>query len=116
MADGISRRDALKHLGAAGAGFVISGGVIRGQSADIVIAGTPVEIAVSSVSAATVRITLRPIQPGAAAPIPVTGAVVQRLTFDAGAPGLSFLRGGRSTYASRGRRRRSRWCSADRPQ
>jgi alpha-glucosidase/alpha-D-xyloside xylohydrolase len=143
MTDHISRRDALKTLGAAGAGFVISGGVIRGQSSDIVIAGRPVEIAVSSVSAITVRITVRPILEGGPSPVPVTGALltdefaagiargrvaaalarvragdlivgftpgpptvhisragasppetsveVQRLTFDAVAPGMSFL-------------------------
>jgi alpha-glucosidase/alpha-D-xyloside xylohydrolase len=127
----------LKTLGAAGAGLVVSGGVIRGQSADIVIAGKPAEIAVSSVSQATVRITVRPLLGSAPAPVPVTGAlereefgtvvssrqpsvafgrfragnlfvrftdnpptlhldsldrqVVQRLTLDASAPGMSFL-------------------------
>jgi alpha-glucosidase/alpha-D-xyloside xylohydrolase len=77
MTGGVSRRDALKHLGAAGAGFVIAGGVIRGQATDIVIAGKPVEIAVSSVSASTVRITVRPILNGAPSPVAVTGALVK---------------------------------------
>jgi alpha-glucosidase len=71
----ISRRQALKDLGIAGAGLAISGGVIRGQSGDIIIAGKPVEIAVSQVSPATVRITVRPIVDGAPAAVPITGAL-----------------------------------------
>jgi alpha-glucosidase/alpha-D-xyloside xylohydrolase len=52
-------------------------GVIRGQATDIIVAGQPVEIAVWSVSAATVRITVRPVQNGNVVPVPVTGALVQ---------------------------------------
>jgi len=139
MSDQPSRRDALKHLTAAGAGLVATGsGIIRGQSRDITIAGQPVEIAVSSLSPTTVRITVRPLQNGAPQAIALTGAldereefartiatsrtagtlarvragnlsvrftneppalqvetasgaVVQRLTLDAAAPGMSFL-------------------------
>ena len=72
-----SRRDAIKQIGSAGAGFVLAGGVIRGHLADIVIAGQPVEIAVSSVSPDTVRITVRQIQSEGLAPIATTGALVQ---------------------------------------
>ena len=50
----ISRRQALKDLGAAGAGLAFTGGVIRGQGRTSSIAGKPVEIAVSSVSPITV--------------------------------------------------------------
>src|SRR5688572_8471850 len=139
MSARISRRRALKDLGLAGAGLAFSGGVIRGQAPnEIVIAGQPVEIAVSSVSPLTVRITLRPIRDGAPAAIAQTGHLVQeefgtgamrtrsipqrmemgtggfivrclvdgaprvyvdrasgepiqKLTFDAAAPGMSFL-------------------------
>jgi len=77
MAHRTTRREALKQIGAAGAGLALGGGIIRGQSADIVIAGQPVEIAVSSVSAATVRVTVRPLQNGVAVPVPFTGALVQ---------------------------------------
>ena len=59
----------------AGAGLALSGGVIRGQGAGIIVAGKPVEIAVSSVSPATVRLTVRPIVDGAAMPVAVTGAL-----------------------------------------
>ena len=133
----VSRREALKRLGTASAGIVLAQGVIRGQSSDIVIAGKPVEIVVSSVNPSTVRITALPIDGGRAATVPTDGAlvpaaegramarrrardrfdwvraghitvgftdepptlhvkttagkIVQRLTFDARAAGMSFL-------------------------
>src|SRR5688572_25670566 len=75
-----SRRDVLKALGATAAGAAASAlfpsRILRGQAADIVVAGRPVELAVSSLSAATVRLTVRPIADGAVAPVPVTGALV----------------------------------------
>jgi len=82
MAGRISRRQALKDLGIAGAGLAISGGIIRGQAADIIVAGQPVEIAVSSVSPDTVRITVRPIVADVPTPIAVTGAL-ERESFGA---------------------------------
>jgi alpha-glucosidase (family GH31 glycosyl hydrolase) len=69
----LSRRDALKHLGSAGAAFLAPRGVIRGQATPIRIAGSPVEIAVASVSPATVRITATPLAGG---PAPSDGALV----------------------------------------
>ena len=72
----LSRREALKHLAASSAGVMLAG-VIRGGAADIVVAGQPVEIGVSSVSPLTVRITVRALQGGSASPVPVTGALVQ---------------------------------------
>ena len=77
MSSTVSRREMLKQLGAAGASLAFSGGVIRGQSGDIVIAGRPVEIVVSSVGAATVRITVLPLVDGKPAGVPVDGALVQ---------------------------------------
>ena len=77
MPESLSRRDALKQLGAVGAGFVLGDHLIRGRSTDIVIAGQPVEIAVASLSAATVRLTIRPLKDGRATPVPLTGALVQ---------------------------------------
>jgi hypothetical protein len=139
MSNSVSRREALKQIGAASAGLVLGGKIIRGRVADIMIAGQPVEIALTSLSNSTVRITVRPIQQGVPAPVPVTGALVQetlgkatargrttssvarvsagnlvvkfrdrpptlqietragapvqRLTFDAANPGMSFLLG-----------------------
>ena len=73
----VSRRQAIKQIGAASAGIVVTGGVIRTQGRDITIAGQPVEIAVSSVSPNTVRITLRPVTEGGAGTVPTTGALTQ---------------------------------------
>jgi alpha-glucosidase len=53
-----SRRNALKHLAAAGVGAALHPVVIRGQSAPIRVAGMPVEIAVASISPVTVRVTV----------------------------------------------------------
>ena len=77
MRSTVSRREVLKQLGAAGASFAFSGGVIRGQTGDIVIAGKPVEIVVSSLSPATVRITVLPLVDGTPAAVPIDGALVQ---------------------------------------
>ena len=72
-----TRREALKSIGAGGAAFLVSGGVIRGQGSDITIAGQPVEIAVSSESPLTARITIRPIASGQPATLVVTGALAK---------------------------------------
>ena len=78
----VTRRQALKDLGVAGAGLAFSGGAIRGQGAGIMVAGKPVEIAVSSVSPSTVRITVRPVVDGTPASVAVTGAL-ERESFGA---------------------------------
>ena len=57
----LTRRAALKHLGA---GLVLARGVIRGQSAGIIVNGKPVEIVVSSLSPSTVRLSVLPIEGG----------------------------------------------------
>ena len=77
MSQSMTRRAALKHITAAGAGMALSGGIIRGQDGGILIGGKPVEIAVSSLSPATVRITLLPIEAGAPTPVPVDGGLAQ---------------------------------------
>lgn len=71
----LSRREALKRLGSAGAGILLDRGIIRGQSKDIVISGKPVEISVSSLSSSTARLTVLPIERGRAAAVPRDGAV-----------------------------------------
>ncbi len=77
MTEPISRRDVLKRLGAAGAGLAITGTRLRGFPADIVVAGRPVELEVASLSARTVRLTLRPIESGRPATLPFTGALAK---------------------------------------
>jgi alpha-glucosidase/alpha-D-xyloside xylohydrolase len=76
----ISRRDALRTIGAGSAGLLAGGGLIRGQGTEIVVAGQPVEIAVLSESAVTVRVTVRPIVSGRPAPLNVTGALARETT------------------------------------
>jgi alpha-glucosidase (family GH31 glycosyl hydrolase) len=139
MASPLSRRDAIKQIGAAGAALALGPHIIRGAAADIMVAGQPVEIEIASVSPVTVRVTVQPILNGAAVSVPVTGELVeaaqgrviahsriattltsvhageltvkftdspptlaianakgdmiQRLTLDAAAPGMSFLLG-----------------------
>jgi alpha-glucosidase/alpha-D-xyloside xylohydrolase len=79
MSETVSRRDALKQLGAVGAGVALGGGVIRGGSSDIMVAGVPVEILVQSVSPSTVRILVVPLASGAGA-VPDDGALVRDAT------------------------------------
>ena len=75
MSDPLSRRDALKQIAAAGASVVAASGIIRGQAAPIRMAGVPVEIAVASISASTVRITAAAIV--GAGGVPEDGALVK---------------------------------------
>ncbi len=74
MSNAPSRRDVIKQLGAASASLAL-GGLIRGASSDIMIAGQPVEIAVGSVSATTVRITVRQLIGDKPTPVALTGAL-----------------------------------------
>src|SRR5262245_43578923 len=68
MSGHVSRRELLEQAGKAGAGILLAGRVLRGQSSDITVAGQPVEIIVRSVSPSTVRISVVPIAGGAPAP------------------------------------------------
>ena len=71
----ISRREALKQLGALAPTAMLAGRF--GSAADeIVVAGKPVEIAVWSLSPHTVRIIVSPFENGRAAPVAATGALV----------------------------------------
>jgi hypothetical protein len=74
MSSSVSRRAALRQLAAAGAGTLIAPQVLRGQASPLIVAGRPVEIAIASVSAATVRITVRDVSAGAT--LPNQGALV----------------------------------------
>lgn len=73
----ITRRRALQQIGIASAGIVVAPFTIRGQAAPIVVAGKPVEIAIASISPATVRLTVSPI---AGAVVPDVGALVAAAT------------------------------------
>jgi alpha-glucosidase/alpha-D-xyloside xylohydrolase len=72
----ISRRDAVKRIGAAGVTALVPTAILRGQSTDIRVAGRAVEIAVTSLSRHTVRLTIAPIEDGRTAPVPLNGGLV----------------------------------------
>ena len=79
----LSRRDALKHLGAGAAALALrpfpSAVLRQAGEQPLIIAGQRAELAVSSVSPVTVRLTLRAAGPADAASqtIPYTGALVK---------------------------------------
>jgi alpha-glucosidase/alpha-D-xyloside xylohydrolase len=104
MSPRLSRRQALKHLGAATAGAMLAGTrVVRGQGEDFVVAGQPVEIAVSSVNPDTVRMTIRRVTGGSDASL-ADGALVKA---DFGAALASsrktqFVRAGKLNVSIRG--------------
>ncbi len=83
----VSRRFALKQLGIAGTGMLFAGR-IRGETAQIVVAGQRVEIAIWSLSPATVRISVCPLEQGTALPVPGTGALVEESGGTRAAAGL----------------------------
>jgi hypothetical protein len=56
--------------------MIMTRGIIRGQSSDIIIAGKPVEISVATLSPSTVRLTMLPIADGRATALPVDTALV----------------------------------------
>jgi alpha-glucosidase/alpha-D-xyloside xylohydrolase len=73
MTQPVSRRDAIKQVGAA---VLLGPRVLRLGTAPITIAGEPVEITVASLSAVTARITIKPLRGGQPADVPVTGELV----------------------------------------
>jgi alpha-glucosidase (family GH31 glycosyl hydrolase) len=60
----LTRRESVRRLAAASAGFALGDAIIGGQSREITVAGKRVEIVVSSISDATVRITALPVDAG----------------------------------------------------
>jgi alpha-glucosidase/alpha-D-xyloside xylohydrolase len=76
MAKPVSRREALKRMATAGGGILLTRGVFRGQSSDVVVAGKSVEITVSSLGPSTLRLTVLPIDGGRVTRVPVDGALV----------------------------------------
>ena len=85
MSSGVTRREAVRRIGTAGAAIALGpstslgagGRVIRGRQNDIVIGGRPVEIVVTSISDLTARITVLPIEGGKSLSIPDDGGVAQ---------------------------------------
>ncbi|HUX66155.1 MAG TPA: TIM-barrel domain-containing protein [Terriglobales bacterium] len=71
-----SRRRALQALAAAGAGALLAPRWAA-FAAEWELAGQPVELAFTSVSRRTLRITLRPLEAGQPSPLPDDGALVR---------------------------------------
>jgi len=57
----LTRRDVVRQLAVAGAGLALGDPILRGQSNGITVAGARVQIVISSISDATVRITALPV-------------------------------------------------------
>ncbi len=72
----VSRRTAIQQIGAAGAGVMLATRFTRGYQKDIVVAGRPVEWGVATVSTATIRLTIRPIENDRVVDVFDDGAVV----------------------------------------
>lgn len=73
----VSRREVLKDVGSAGAGLLLGAHAVSAQDAAIRINGQPVEIAVSSVSPQTARISVVLLENGKPKPISYDGSLVQ---------------------------------------
>jgi len=80
MSDRMTRREALQRMSSAGAGLTLAGipalrpaAIWRGG---MQVAGRDVEVAVSNVSAATLRITVLPAGSSGADPVPQDGSLV----------------------------------------
>jgi alpha-glucosidase (family GH31 glycosyl hydrolase) len=74
----ISRRETLKRFGSAGAGILLGSQTSVAQNSTIKVTGRPVEIALSSVSPHTVRISITAIENGKRQPIPHDGLLLQK--------------------------------------
>jgi alpha-glucosidase (family GH31 glycosyl hydrolase) len=74
----ISRRETLKRFGSAGAGILLGSQIGTAQNSTIKVIGRPVEIALSSVSPHTVRISITAIENGTRQSIPHDGSLLQQ--------------------------------------
>src|SRR5262245_2112919 len=90
MTEKISRREALKGMSSAGVIALIEARSLSAREAEIRIAGQPIEIAISSVSAATVRLSVTPVANGQPQPIPSDGSLAQQ-TWSAPAARITSL-------------------------
>src|SRR5262245_3997021 len=75
MSTRVSRRDALKQLGAAGAAAAFAPRLLF-QTGAITVGGRPVEVSVISLGRTTLRLLVTPLLDGNPTPLPVDGALV----------------------------------------
>src|SRR5215471_12993423 len=85
-----SRREALKSISSAGVVALLDAQSLTVKESAIRITGQPVEIAVSQVSAITVRLSVTPIVNGQPQPLPHDGSLAQR-TWSAPAARITSL-------------------------
>jgi alpha-glucosidase (family GH31 glycosyl hydrolase) len=78
----ISRRAALKGLGASGAATLLPSSSVRGADA-LMVAGRPVELQIGPVGDHIVRVSLVPIEAGRPQAIPSNGSLLEGITKDA---------------------------------
>src|SRR5262250_3817057 len=96
MNEKLSRRKALKGIGSAGVVALLDAQSLTAQEAAIRIAGQPVEIVISMVSAETLRLSIVPIVNGKPQPIPYDGSLAQQ-TWSRSAARLTSLTRARTT-------------------
>src|SRR5487761_2157393 len=77
MKDSFSRRDAIKGVASAGTLALIKPASAMLPESPLVVNSAEVEIAVTTVSARTVRITVQPVRDGRAVPLPSDGALLR---------------------------------------
>ena len=77
----ISRRAALKGLGASGAAALLPSSSVRGADA-LMVTGRPVELQIGPVGDHIVRVSLVPLEAGRAQAIPSTGSLLEGITKD----------------------------------
>lgn len=77
MTKSITRREALKNVAAVGTGALWASRIALTQDGSIQVAGKPVEISVTPIGAAHVRITIIPIEGGKALAVPGLGTLVK---------------------------------------
>jgi alpha-glucosidase/alpha-D-xyloside xylohydrolase len=96
MNEKTSRREALKSIGSAGVVALFDAQALAASDDAIRIAGAPVEITVSSVSAVTARLSVTPIINGRPQPLPHDGSLARR-TWSAPAARITSLTRERQT-------------------
>lgn len=76
-ADKITRRRAIQTIAAGANALAVTAAKGQQSGSSIVIAGRPVEVAITPITAQTIRFTAQALDNEAAAPIPVDGALVK---------------------------------------
>ena len=87
MPNQISRRRAMQRIANGAGALAVTAAGAQQSASQIIIAGRPVEVAITAASAHTIRLTAQPVENDAALPIPTDGALIKD---DWGRPGARF--------------------------